>query len=160
MSNETARLISSCCTASSIWAAILWTTTAPTLPDEPLRACACRRKGFVKDLETAYQHDDGRRVDILINATMHTSSNGETHLLSYCRDITVRRRAGEALRESEEKYRTGGFGMSRGVFYTFFLIALGIYFLVQSYRWPAIAFPYTTNPVSAPPETKKAAKKR
>ena len=52
------------------------------------------------------------------------------------------------------------FGMSRGVFYTFFLIALGIYFLVQSYRRPAIAFPYTTNPVSAPPETKKAAKKR
>ena len=52
------------------------------------------------------------------------------------------------------------FGMSRGIFYTFFLIALGIYFLVQSYRHPAIAFPYTTNAVSAPPEKKKTSKKR
>jgi phosphatidylglycerol:prolipoprotein diacylglycerol transferase len=51
-------------------------------------------------------------------------------------------------------------GMSRGIFYTFFLIAGGVYLLVQSYRRPAIAFPYTTNPVSAPVEKKKPAKRR
>ncbi len=51
-------------------------------------------------------------------------------------------------------------GLSRGIFYTFFLIAGGVYFLVQSYRRPAIAFPYTPNPDSVQPEKKKTPKKR
>ncbi len=52
------------------------------------------------------------------------------------------------------------FGVSRGIFYTIFLIAGGVWLLVRSYRRPAIAFPYVTNPVFAPPEKKKAPKKR
>jgi phosphatidylglycerol:prolipoprotein diacylglycerol transferase len=52
------------------------------------------------------------------------------------------------------------FGMSRGIFYTFFLIALAAYFMVQSYRRPAIQIPYAANPDSAQPEKKKAPKKR
>ncbi len=52
------------------------------------------------------------------------------------------------------------FGLSRGVFYTFFLIAGGIYFIVQSHRRPPITFPYTATPVAVVPEKKKTAKKR
>ncbi len=52
------------------------------------------------------------------------------------------------------------FGMSRGIFYTIFLIAWGIYLVIRSYRRPAIAFPYATNPVSAAPQKRKAPKKR
>lgn len=57
----------------------------------------CARRGFIADFETAYLHPDGKRVEILINATTQDSPNG-AHIVSYCRDITARKRL-EAERE-------------------------------------------------------------
>ena len=51
------------------------------------------------------------------------------------------------------------FGMSRGVFYTFFLLALAAWFMVQSYRKPPIVLPYKVAPDTAAPE-KKTSKRR
>lgn len=50
------------------------------------------------------------------------------------------------------------FGLSRGVFYTFFLIAGGVYLVVRSHRRPAIEIPYpagAAEPVPAPVAGKK-----
>ena len=67
--------------------------TAPDEREKNAEAVAlCARQGFIKDFETAYQHGDGRRVDIIVNATTNASPGDETHLLSYCRDITERKR--------------------------------------------------------------------
>ena len=80
--------------------------TAPDEQENNAKAVAiCARQGFIKDFETVYQHGDGTRLHILINATMHESLEGGKHIVSFCRDITDRKRTEEALLESEEKYR-------------------------------------------------------
>ncbi len=78
--------------------------TAPEEHENNAEAVAlCARQGFIKDFETVYQHGDGRRVHLLINATVHESSAGGKNIVSFCRDITELKRTEEALRENERR---------------------------------------------------------
>lgn len=65
----------------------------------------CVERGFVRNLEIDYVDAQGRMTPLEINATVHRRPAG-TVILTICRDITVRRRAVEALRVSEAQYRT------------------------------------------------------
>ncbi len=55
--------------------------------------------------EFAAQHKDGEVINIEINSGI-INYNGERAILSFFRDITERKRAEEALQESEGKYRS------------------------------------------------------
>ncbi len=65
----------------------------------------CFRKGWVRNFEVDYQKPDGTIQPIEVNASVF-QSDSEQIILTLCRDITERKHAEEALRESEEKYRT------------------------------------------------------
>jgi len=64
----------------------------------------CFRNGQVRNLEIDYQKPDGTIQPIEINASVVQSDSGQI-ILTLCRDITERKRAEEALRDSEERYR-------------------------------------------------------
>jgi PAS domain S-box-containing protein len=54
--------------------------------------------------ETRHKHKDGRIIDVDVSANY--SDVGEGQMFVFIRDITERKRAEEALRESEERYRS------------------------------------------------------
>ena len=63
--------------------------------------------GFVKDFEAKLQKKDGTKIACLITASVRRSKEGG--ILGYqgiIRDVTELKRSEEALRESEQKYRT------------------------------------------------------
>ncbi|MDO8873197.1 MAG: PAS domain S-box protein [Methanoregula sp.] len=64
----------------------------------------CFRIGRVRGLEIDYQKPDGTIQPIEINASVIPSGSGDI-ILTLCRDITERKRAELAVRESEERYR-------------------------------------------------------
>ncbi|MBF0531123.1 MAG: CHASE domain-containing protein, partial [Deltaproteobacteria bacterium] len=64
----------------------------------------CIERKSVRNLEVDYVQSDGRIVPLEINATMMEMAGG-SKIVSLCRDITSRRQAERALRQSEEKYR-------------------------------------------------------
>lgn len=64
----------------------------------------CLQQGYVRGLEIDYVDAQGRITPIEINATVITTGQS-FQIVSLCRDITERKQAQEALRESEEKYR-------------------------------------------------------
>jgi two-component system cell cycle sensor histidine kinase/response regulator CckA len=77
--------------------------TAPDQRENNARAVAlCARQGSIQDFETVYQHADGTRVEVTINATVEETAEGGKRLASLCRDITARKRA-EAERENLEQ---------------------------------------------------------
>jgi PAS domain S-box-containing protein len=80
-----------------------------TAPDDRERNAAevrrCLATGRVRHLEIHYLGRNGHRTPIEINATVHRVAAGIT-ILTVCRDVTVRQQAAEALRSSEERYRT------------------------------------------------------
>jgi PAS domain S-box-containing protein len=80
--------------------------TAPDEQEHNANAVAlCNKQGFIKDFETVYQHADGTRVHVLINATGQVAPDGEKRLLSFCRNISERKQAEASLRESEDRYK-------------------------------------------------------
>jgi PAS domain S-box-containing protein len=65
----------------------------------------CLQQGFVRNLEIDYMSREGRIVPVEVNATVVKSSQG-VQILALCRDITERKMAEEAVRESEGKFRS------------------------------------------------------
>ena len=58
------------------------------------------------DLEKRYIHKNGRTIWVYLNCSVVEDNDGNpVHFLTYIRDITDRRLAEEALRESEDRYR-------------------------------------------------------
>ena len=64
----------------------------------------CLKDGFIRNLLIDYADKSGRITPIEINATVEGKGK-ELHIVSLCRDITARKLAEAALRESENKYR-------------------------------------------------------
>jgi diguanylate cyclase (GGDEF)-like protein/PAS domain S-box-containing protein len=65
----------------------------------------CIEQGYVKNLEIDYVNRIGQITPIEINASV-IGSGDSAKIFSLCRDITERKQAEKALRESEERYRT------------------------------------------------------
>jgi len=64
-----------------------------------------RRYGFCENMEMALQRKDGTQLVGMISAKTISIST-QPHIISVIRDITARKSAEEALRESEETYRS------------------------------------------------------
>jgi PAS domain S-box-containing protein len=64
----------------------------------------CLKDGFIRNLEIDYTDEAGHITPIEINATV-VQENGKSRIITLCREITARRAAETALRESEERYR-------------------------------------------------------
>ena len=64
----------------------------------------CLMDGFIRNYVADYVNGDNRITPIEMNAKV-TGSGESTRIISLCRDITERKRAEEALRESEERFR-------------------------------------------------------
>ncbi len=65
----------------------------------------CFEQGFVRNLEINYVDREGKLTPIEINATVYHTQH-DAQILTLCRDITERKKAEEALRESKERFRT------------------------------------------------------
>ena len=66
-----------------------------------------RNGGKVEDFETQFVRAGGEVVWLSLNAQKYLDENGHfVGIEGICRDITSRKRAEDALRESEERYRT------------------------------------------------------
>jgi PAS domain S-box-containing protein len=64
------------------------------------------REGFVRDYPLAIRHTSGKVTDVLYHATVYKNEVGEIQgVFAAARDITARRRAEKALRESENRLR-------------------------------------------------------
>lgn len=69
---------------------------------EEVRKCA--KTGMVRNLEIDYVTPDGRIIPVEINAKVVETREGRV-ILTLCRDISERRQAEIALKESEERFR-------------------------------------------------------
>jgi PAS domain S-box-containing protein len=80
--------------------------TAPGEQEKNIQAVReCLEKGYIRNFEIDYQDPSGGITPIEVNATTVTSK-GSARILTLCRDITSRRKAEQALRQSEDLYGT------------------------------------------------------
>jgi PAS domain S-box-containing protein len=82
--------------------------THPDDIEKDWRQCQRLIKGEIKsfDLEKRYIHKDGRTIWVDLNCSSVIDPHGQPiHFLTYIKDITQRRLAEEALRESEVRFR-------------------------------------------------------
>jgi PAS domain S-box-containing protein len=70
----------------------------------PLRMAQVLAQGWIK-FETLHKRKDGSYIPVDVNAQL-VAWNGVPAVMSICRDITERKQAEDALRESEAKFRT------------------------------------------------------
>ncbi len=70
--------------------------------DRALSALA--KRGRVREMEFRFRTRSGRMIDALYSAEL-ISVDGRPHILSIVQDISLRKRAEEALRESEDKFK-------------------------------------------------------
>ncbi len=81
-----------------------WESITPPhrlVPDIEERA-QLRATGFLPLMEREYLHKDGRRIAALVGSA---ALEGSTECISYVTNITERKQAEAALRESEQRYR-------------------------------------------------------
>jgi PAS domain S-box-containing protein len=64
----------------------------------------CMRAGFIRNLEIDYADASGKITPVEINASVIPSGDS-VQILALCRNITERKEAEDALRESEKRYR-------------------------------------------------------
>jgi PAS domain S-box-containing protein len=80
-----------------------------TAPDERMNnaqaVALCARQGSIQNFETVYQHGDGTRLDIAIDAGVERTPEGGTRIASLCRNITERKRAEAQRKQLEEQLR-------------------------------------------------------
>src|SRR5271154_799762 len=63
------------------------------------------REGFVRDYPLELRHRDGRIASVLYNASVYRDEKGNVvGIFAAARDITKRKRAEEALRQSEQRF--------------------------------------------------------
>jgi PAS domain S-box-containing protein len=74
-----------------------------------------RRQGFVKDAEIELHTLKGRRFWAAITATMKTGANGEVFFDGVIADITERKQAEQALKESQERFALAVQGTNDGI---------------------------------------------
>lgn len=80
--------------------------TAPDEKENNARAVAiCAAQGSIQNFETVYQHADGTRIDISINATVGNAADGGWRIASLCRNITERNRIEKERRQFEATAR-------------------------------------------------------
>lgn len=82
---------------------IEWTTPRMKKKNEEALV-ECVRKRRIRSLEIEYISPQGTVIPVEINATVQ-GEGASLHIVSLCRDITNRKKAEEALRESEQQYR-------------------------------------------------------
>jgi PAS domain S-box-containing protein len=64
------------------------------------------REGSVRDYPLEICHQDGRTIPVLYNATLYRDEAGQVvGIFAAARDITERKRAEDALRQSEQEFR-------------------------------------------------------
>jgi PAS domain S-box-containing protein len=64
-------------------------------------------KGFIRDYELAIRSVSGKAMEVLYNATVFKGAGGEVEgVLAAARDITARKQAESALKDSENNFRT------------------------------------------------------
>ncbi|MDX1546188.1 MAG: PAS domain S-box protein, partial [Rhodothermales bacterium] len=75
-----------------------------SLTDRRLMADALRKEGHIKDMEARFLVRGDRALDCLVSAEVIELA-GEPCLVAITRDVTDRKRAEEALRQSEQSFR-------------------------------------------------------